>query len=720
MTAKITLPDCGMFLGVPVYLDRGDYIFQTTGPFYTSWVSEDHDPEWYLQKVVDDNQGNLVVLWDGGASDKQLKSMAWMEDLEGIGISVPAPDWENNRNLIPEDFPPCAEYKSTRFGAGFFKFVEKAAELGLYSYSIYTDATPEWTAKIVANPKFIGYNAGEAFCFNSGFCTRHVKSGGDPNDFTLETVAEKFGETINNYFAVRKANGWNRFFVTSGSFHLDFEIAAGGREIIPHMEGIAFPHLNFGMSQCRGIYKQCDLPLWGCYLAHEHYAFLPLASKYRSMVLNASYYLSYLNGSKIAIQECGSWWQQSDHIPDTPMHNVPKFTSPSNTIGDNNAHDYAHLVKEARRHYPNLNYDSEVCREYRKSVSDFYDYLKVNGTPEGQPEVNFAVLKGRWDFCSSEYLPQCPVGGAGAVAERNAFWYQGIPEYTWEIFRKAVLPLNNSFGEYKNTFFSGTPYGLCDIVGLTPGITADFLLENYKTLMMTGWNSAREEDYRILLDYVRGGGILFLAVPHLSKNIRRNYVSYGADELIHGGDFTELAGVKVKGRGKQFYWSLCIDKSGEIYPYYQRYGVCYTHMADLEITGDIEPILVDDEQFEPFLFRHKCGKGEVYFMNSWEYPGCYGGDLDGAPGSRRESCGATGEIFRYLAKRARGTAYITEDGADSIGENCKCISFSYFASTNKVYMLNCDFSESRTFHLHTPGNVRKFTLKPAEFMAVDA
>ena len=35
---SITLPDCGTFLGTPVYLHRGDTIFQTSGPYYTSWV----------------------------------------------------------------------------------------------------------------------------------------------------------------------------------------------------------------------------------------------------------------------------------------------------------------------------------------------------------------------------------------------------------------------------------------------------------------------------------------------------------------------------------------------------------------------------------------------------------------------------------------------------------------------------------------------------------
>ena len=137
------------------------------------------------------------------------------------------------------------------------------------------------------------------------------------------------------------------------------------------------------------------------------------------------------------------------------------------------------------------------------------------------------------------------------------------------------------------------------------------------------------------------------------------------------------------------------------------------------MTDTVEHILVDDEQFLPFLFRHKCGKGEVFFMNSWEYPGAYGGQLDWAPGSRKDQEGATGEIYRYLAKRARGTAYITDDGADEVGENCKKISFSYFPSNGKVYLMNCDFAGECTFYLHVKDMVQKITLQPAEFKVVE-
>ena len=55
----------------------------------------------------------------------------------------------------------------------------------------------------------------------------------------------------------------------------------------------------------------------------------------------------------------------------------------------------------------------------------------------------------------------------------------------------------------------------------------------------------------------------------------RRFVSYGVEELIHGGDFTELAGCRVKGRGKTFYWSLDRDDDRIVpnMPWNRRYGV---------------------------------------------------------------------------------------------------------------------------------------------------
>ncbi|MEI6422243.1 MAG: hypothetical protein WCP55_08495 [Lentisphaerota bacterium] len=265
----IKLPDIGMFLGLPVYLDRADYIFHNSGKYYTSWVSEDRSPEWYLEKIKVDNQGNLAVLWDGGSTKVCLKSMADWLDLKSLGYDVPEPDWKNRTFLVPEDWPVIKD-NMDRYGAGLLRFVEKASELGLYSYAIYADATQELGKQIAGKDSFLGLNIGEVFAFDmesddeAEFREKKIKM---ENDFDLEIIASRLKKNIDKFINDRKTRGWNRFLFTSASFHIDFEIAAAGSETIPHVECFAFNNLNFGMSLCRGIYKQFKLPLWGAYLA---------------------------------------------------------------------------------------------------------------------------------------------------------------------------------------------------------------------------------------------------------------------------------------------------------------------------------------------------------------------------------------------------------------------------------------------------------------------
>ncbi len=712
----IKLPECGMFIGSPVYLDRADYIFQHSGLYYTSWVSEDHSPEWYLEKIKSDNQGNLAIIWDGGVTRSCLKTMADWLDLESIGYSVPEPDWENGKFLQPSDWPVIGEHMD-RDGAGFYRWTQKVARLGLHTYSIYADATPEWAEKISSEPAFIGVNIGEVFSFDietdkkAEFREEKIQIDTSVN---LKVIADRFAAKIGDYFIGRKKTGWKRFLITSASFHLDFEIAAAEAPVIPHIEGFAFANLNFGMSLCRGIYKQYQLPLWGEYLAHEHYAFLPYRSKYRFKTLDAAFLLSYMNGSKITVLESGNWWQQSDHVDDTPMHETPKIDL--GPISNKHPNSYAQLVPEARRHYPKINYTSTACRKYRRCLSNFYDFVKTNGTPEGQPEINIAAIKGRYDFCSQQFSPNQAIASAYKIAEQNPLWYEGQPERSWEIFRKVFYPLNNILGQYNNLYLSGTPYGMTDIVSFSGGAPDLALLRKYRALVFTGWNSASEKQYELLKKYVYDGGILFASIAHFSKNLNRNYVAYDVDELINHGDFTELCGVKVKKRGTQLYWVLASENNKLGLDRHERFGPFYSHMGELEITGNPHVAAVHDESFSPFLLINNYGKGKVYFLNSWEYPGAL--DVNLAPGASRLSKGLVGEIYKTIANETRGAVYISDAGR-APGKNCEYITFSYFPLSKTICLLNIDFNRERRFFIHYNEKQELITLKAGEFRLIN-
>src|SRR5690606_26255084 len=159
---------------------------------------------------------------------------------------------------------------------------------------------------------------------------------------------------------------------------------------------------------------------------------------------------------------------------------------------------------------------------------------------------------------------------------------------------------------------------------------------------------------------VANGGTLFISIPHLSTNVRRNYASYTVDELVRGGDFSELCGVKVLGRGKRYYWATAPDGSTELgFKFPRRFGIIGACMGNLEITDPtMETLVVDDEQAAPVLLRRRLGRGWVYFLNSWAYPGAV--NTDEGPGAVSHSPGLIGTIYRHIAKRCRGNVWITD------------------------------------------------------------
>ena len=707
---RIKLPGCGAFVGSPVYLFRGDYIFQTSGKYYTSWVSEDHDAAWYIARHVKDNQGNLVVVWDGGASTQALKAMAEWMALEELCPGIPKPNWAEKKYLAPADWELIGKHPE-RLGAGLVKMVGQAVELGLYSYAIYADAAPCQLERLRKHDaRFLGCNIGEKFSFRLDG-DENAALGTKP-EFDLKVLSANFIESVRGCVKERLESGWNRVMTTSASFHLDYEVIGG--ITVPVVEDFAFQHLNIASAQARGLLKQFALPLWGTNLAHEHYSWQPYSSKYKFPMLTHALRLKYMSGCKILLLESGNWWQQSDHVEDTPMHDVPKLDLGNIHITD--PHLGAPHVEEARKHYPNLNYKSSVCRKYRKTMSDFYNYVKGNGTPDGQPEVRVAAIKGNLDLASQDFNPNAAVAGACVFAEKDPRWFESTPERSWNIFKKVFYPRGKTMGEFLNPFFSGTPYGMTDIVSFAAEPDAPFLSKNYKALLFTGWNSASAAQYTALLAYVKAGGTLFLSIPHLSTNSKRNYLDYGAEELVEGGDFTELCGVRVKKRGRQFYWATLRGADNMFgFPRPRKFGVFASHMGELEITGKPEVVAVEDEDFRPLLFLNKLGKGRVYFLNTWEYPGAM--ENNDGPGATYGSLGFIGELFRRIALDTRGAVHITDDGL-APGRECAYIAYSHFPSCGKTYLLNNDFDKSHTVLLHRGKRLDKIRLKASAFLAL--
>ncbi len=712
----VSLPECGLLLGTGVYATAADYLLSTLYA-HQFWVPETNHPLQMLDRVLQDNQGNLVQLWGGARGYAPATYALWLYALDEIGVSIPEPDWRTGQHTRASDSEILRQHQD-RLGAGALRFVKAAAQRGLYSTLIYVNAPPQWSRPLQdVGHHYLGYDYGERFTFR--FDEQSLQ-GQRLEDISLTTLTDDLIRRVREVVDIRHAAGWGNVMATSLNFYIDYEIVAGTD--IPVIEDFAFSHLNFASALSRGLYRQFELPLWGAHLAHEHYSWIPYRHPRKFELLTAALYLKYMAGCKMIINESGNWLVEGSLCEDSPKFAFPRVPLPPGAVAWNGQKtvDLLPFIPAAREHYHQVGYDSPVCRQYRRVISDFYDFVKQHGTPQGQPETTLALAKGNLDLCGHRYSPNAAVGGAYTLAETNPQWFEGAPERGWEIAKNVFYPLMPVLEPCPNRFLSGTPWGMVDIVTFAKDqITVDFLVQHYKALLFTGWNTASAAQYEILTQYVTRGGTLFIGLAHLSTNDRRNYASFTRAELVHGGDFSALCGLKIAGRGRRIYWATAPEHNRELgFAFPRRFGIIQACLGEIDIVApDVEALVVDDEQAQPVLLRRRLGAGWVYFLNTWAYPGAV--NTDEGPGATTDSPGLIGMVYRHIARRCRGRVWISDDGVEPRCE-CRFIAFSWFPEAQRVCLYNIDGEQPHRFQLHGLGPVQHLELAPGAFRMFEA
>ncbi len=719
---SVKLPECGIFVGSGIYPTDTDTLLSTMLGHYT-WQCQHFDVLEQIEKILEDNQGNLAQVWGIARGFSPKLRADWFYALDEIGIDIPAPDWENYRNLLCDEYAEVFEANKDRFGAGLVRFIREAKKRDIYTCLIYTNAEPQWIQGMneVGGDHYLGYDFGERYTFRLDTAEKMLAAG---QEVRLGALADDLIARVRSHTDERHAAGWGLVMATSSNFSLDYEVLGGAD--VPLVEDFAFANLNVSTALSRGLYRQHDLPIWGSHLAHEHYSWLPNSEKYRWDELRAAFYLKYMAGSKMIINESGNWFVEHTLSPDSPKFLVPQTARKDvGIIGWGGAKQMIHddparmkkYLAEAKEYFPQLDYTSPICRKYREIISDFWNFVKANGTPEGQPETVLGLVKGNYDLSHGSSEPGAVVAGMFPIAEKNPSWYQCAPEQGWTVARDIFFPCEDVTGEYVNIQLSGTPYGQVDIVSFAKdAVNAEKLAKQYKALLFTGWNTCSAEQYKILTDYVKAGGVLFISVAQLSTDETRD-LDYSVEKLVNGGDFSELCGFRVRKKGGRIYWvtaPLGQDKLGFRFP--RRFGVLYNPLADIEITDkELELLAVDDEEERPVVTLHKLGKGKVYTLAAWTYPGTFA--TDNGPGSKPGTHGLLGMIYRHIANENRPSVYVTDDG-NITGKACRRISFSYFPEAGKICLFNCDSDKSVSFVLHKFGVQEPVTLQPGEFRMI--
>ena len=667
-TVKTKTPaDTGIYIGSGVYANNGG---TTCGGFcFTYWHPDKLTVEEEVELCAKEQVGNTLQLWQ---SNEKLVSLA-----------------------------------------------RAAKAKGIYTTCIYSGATNGMARAMTEElgEMWLGHDFGERYNFS-------LYQSWDDRGASLRALVDEYMNRVHKHVNDLHADGWGNVMATSGNFSLDYEVAAGAE--IPCTEDFPFGDLTLASALNRGLYRQYDLPMWGSHLAHEWYSWIPHRNPYKMKTLETAFYLKYMTGAKIVINESGNWQLQSSLCEDSPMAKMPIPCRKLSTPWTPEAREKYEkpLLEEAKKRYSWIDYRSPIATKYRKIISDFTRFCKEHPAPKGQPEATWAIAKGNLDLGDCKYVPGNAVCGAFDLARTNPNWMHGHPEMSWDVVRKAVMPMPPMLAPNKNIHFSASPYGLCDIVSFAcDNVSADYLLKNYKVVMFAGWNTCSEKQYKVLCDYVKGGGKLVIGLAHLSTDDARRYTDLSVEKLINQGDITELCGFKVVGETGRKYWATgpSTEKNCLGFVARRRFGYQCLPLGKLEFTApaeDFEELAVDDEDAEPFILRCRNGKGEVLFMNWWGYPAA--ANMDVGCGSETADVGMVGYLYQYAAKQARGHVFITGPDFENPDEDCGWILYSYFPDEGKVYMLNLDYEHERKCVLQQFGDKDFLTLKPAEFRIVDS
>ena len=580
----------------------------------------------YLSSGVYRSVGHL--LWKGGLSHTE-----WCPARPAIG-DIPALAKETNQGNALQFW---------QSGDLLTNLVAKTYANGLTAMAFASSsASPEQVRWMSEHGNLLCYDLHEMFSFGLYDDEMNLYKNTPQailEKYTLAKSADDLLAKVRKTVDEKHAAGWKTLTSSSGSFHLDY-LMLGGLDL-PGLEFYPFPDTSLGMSLCRGMARQYGAPAWHAYLAHDWYSYFPHTNPHKMDSLVMMLRQQYMAGVKILTLESGNWWLQTNLCPDSPQSFLPQIGDKLTLGGwmteeQSNAATTPDERLEAKRKFSWIDYRSPVATKYRRIMSDFWDFVKANPAPKGQPEAVIALAKGNYDISSSRSIWD-PIAGAYDVAKLDHHWMVNVPELSWNIVGDIFYPKPPNMLPDRNLFYSGTPYGQVDIVSFAgDNVTADHLVRNYKAVVFSGWNTCSPKQYRILCDYVKRGGTLCLAIPHLSTDVRRNYDFFTKDDLVNGGDFSELCGLKVKGQGDRFYWATgtsreknCLGLKAR-----RRYGIMGMPLGELEFTGpkeNYEVLAIDDEAARPVIVRCMAGKGQVYFLNTWSYP--YAANLDEGAGA---------------------------------------------------------------------------------------
>lgn len=389
-----------------------------------------------------------------------------------------------------------------------------------------------------------------------------------------------------------RALGVPRLSAVEASSQIRLALEAGAD--VPILELVPLEPLR-GLAATRGAARAWGKPLWGVHTALGYYR--NPASSWTAERLAIAYNLFFAAGASLFSE------------PNMPLRNwglcsgfftIP--ASPGMQDQDIECRDFT----------------DPICVRAREVVAEHYRFARFHERPAGGPRVPMGYLLGYldgWTGGESDRMWLADLPGFAAPdalktwrhfdrAFESEHWYVPPRRYYWQA--DPVTPLR----------FGTPPCGQLDIV---PIEAAPEALQSYRCLTLLGWNTMTAAHYEKLKQYVSNGGVLFLGVPHLDTRTRTDR----PHSFYQDGDVRDLCGVRILGPGEtveEIFTGQHSSFPGVRFPR----GALYlesARMAALELWGARVLAFARDNPHQAVLLEHRVGRGVVYLLANWEYPG---------------------------------------------------------------------------------------------------